>query len=333
MMSDNSFGLKGFEDLEISTQILIRDAMNRGIEVEILDRRHNFLRLKKNGKTEFVKQATKTSKDSYVVFLMMENKSVSRLILQECGLSVPEGQTFSAAEDALGFAESISWEKIVIKPATTNFGIGITIMDGSRTRGTVESAVNRAFSFADTVIIEEFVAGSEYRFLVVDFETVAVCRRIPANICGDGRSTVEELVEHKNRDPRRGKGHITPLEQIQLGQTEMDILKEDYGYHRKSIPMAGEVVFLRRNSNISTGGDSVDVTETASSFYKQIAERSSEAVGARICGVDIIAPDIEEEGRYAILELNFNPVLYIHNYPFQGKNRRVGEKILDLLGF
>jgi len=332
-MSDTGFALKGYEDLEISTQIIIRDALNRGVDIEILDRKSNFIRLGKNGKTEYVKQATKTSKDSYISFLIMENKSVSKLLLQESGLLVPAGRTFFDPDEALRFSQSISGKKIVIKPATTNFGIGIMIMDTDRKTAAVESAITRAFSFAETIIVEDFVAGSEYRFLVVDFETLAVCQRVPANILGDGSKSIEKLVGEKNRDPRRGKGHVTPLEKIQLGETEISVLSDDYGYRWDTVPRKGEAVFLRRNSNISTGGDSIDVTDTTDSFYKQIAEKAAKSVDARICGVDMILSCLDSKGDYAILELNFNPVLYIHNYPYQGKNRHVGEKILDLLGF
>jgi len=333
MMTDTGFALKGYEDLEISTQIIIRDALNRGIDVEIIDRSSNFFRLKKNGKTEYVKQATKTSRDSYITFLIMENKVVSKLVLAENGLRVPAGSVFDDPKEAIRFTMSVTMEKFVIKPATTNFGIGITILKKNQKAAVVESAVNLAFSFSDTIIVEEYVAGNEYRFLVVDFETIAVCRRMPANICGDGGSTIEALVEEKNRDPRRGTGHVTPLEQIQLGETETRVLREDYGYHTDSVPRKGDMVFLRRNSNISTGGDSVDATDDTDSVFKRIAEKASKSVDARICGVDMILPDPKGKGDYAILEVNFNPVLYIHNYPYQGKNRHVGEKILDLLGF
>ena len=206
-------------------------------------------------------------------------------------------------------------------------------MDTLRETAAVASAIAEAFSFAETIIVEDFVPGSEYRFLVVDFETIAVCKRIPANILGDGINTIERLVEKKNRDPRRGSGHVTPLERIQLEETEKNVLFEDYGYRCDTVPWEKEVVYLRRNSNISTGGDSIDVTDRTDSSYKRIAQEAAKVVDARICGVDMILTSFDIKNDYAILELNFNPVLYIHNYPYQGTNRHVGEKILDLLGF
>ena len=328
-----SFVLDEYEVLELSTQLLIRDALNRGLEVDILDRSANFVKISKDGKVEYVKQATKTAKDSYVTFLIMENKWVTKQLLSAKGLRIPEGQIFTDSESALGFCKSAPWKKVVIKPTTTNFGIGITIVELERKADVLVSAIKEAFSFADTVIVEEFVKGDEYRFLVVDLETVAVCQRIAANVLGDGSSTIGDLVEDKNRDLRRGKGHVTPLEKIVLGETELGVLQKDHGYDANSIPAEGEIVYLRRNSNISTGGDSIDVTDSIDPFYKEIARKAAVSVDAKICGVDLIVPKPTQAGPYAILELNFNPVLYIHNYPYQGENRQVGEKILDLLGF
>jgi glutamate--cysteine ligase len=332
-LNNTGFTLKGFEDLEISTQILIRDAMNRSIDVSVLDRKNNFVELKKNGRTELVKQATKTSKDSYVSYLIMENKTVSKRLLAEHNLLVPGGDTFEEPSAALKYCQQAAWDKIVIKPATTNYGLGITMAASETDASVLEHGIAGAFSLADTILVEEFVVGDEYRFLVVDFKTVAICRRIPANLVGDGVSTIEELVAKKNADPRRGQGYITPLEKIQLSKTELSIISDDYGYHEKSVPPKGETVLLRKNSNISTGGDSIDATDDVDPFYNRIAEQAAKLVDASICGVDLILPHPGQEDDYAVLELNFNPVLYIHNYPYEGQNREVGEKILDLLGF
>jgi hypothetical protein len=101
-------------------------------------------------------------------------------------------------------------------------------------------------------------------------------------------------------------------------------------------PQNGETVFLRENSNISTGGDSIDFTDEISEQYKIIAINSAKAVGAKICGADIIIKDIKakpDKNNHSIIELNFNPALHIHDFPYQGLNRHVEKKVLDLLGF
>ncbi|MBM9589233.1 bifunctional glutamate--cysteine ligase GshA/glutathione synthetase GshB [Leptospira sp. 201903075] len=325
----------GFEDLEISTQIIIRDALARGIEVAMVDRKENFLRLKQGNHFEFVKEASKTRLDSLMTYLVMENKIASKLVLDEKEIRVPIGRNYSALEEAMADYEFFLDKKKVIKPVTTNFGLGIGISDPGDKIEKFESFVKIALGLSNSIIIEEFIEGPEYRFLVLGDEVIAVCNRVPANVVGDGKSSIRQLIQKKNDDPRRGEGHKTALEKIQMSEVEAAILK-DQGLNFESIPTSGKQIFLRKNSNISTGGDSLDVTDLVHPEFKSIALSAAKAAGAVICGIDIISSQIESKPdpkTYAILEINFNPVLYIHEFPYSGKPRFVGDKILDLLGF
>jgi glutamate--cysteine ligase len=323
-----------FEGLELSTQVLIREALDRGVRVEILDREDNFIRLQKGGRTEYVKQATRTSADNYIAPLIMENKEVTKLVLREHGINVPAGITTLTEEDALERLHDFDGKDIVIKPKTTNFGKGVGILKKDRTQEEYKNAVKQAFIYDSSVMIEEFIEGREYRFLVIGGEVPAILRRIPANIEGDGKHSIEELVVEKNRNPLRGKGYVTPLEKISLGFIEKEYLAlQGKDFH--TVPRKGETVFLRENSNISTGGDSIDHTDDVAESYKEIAVAAARAVGAKICGADIIIRNIRKEpdaSNYSVIELNFNPALHIHDYPFQGENRLVEKKVLDLLG-
>lgn len=320
--------------LELSTQVLIREALNRGIHVEILDREDNFIRLQKEERTEYVKQATRTSADNYIAPLIMENKEVTKLVLREHGINVPAGITALTEEDALERLRDFDGKDIVIKPKTTNFGKGVGILKKDRTQEEYKNAVKQAFIYDSSVMIEEFIEGREYRFLVIGDEVPAILRRIPANVEGDGKHSIEELVVEKNRNPLRGKGYVTPLEKISLGFIEKEYLAlQGKDFH--TVPRKGETVFLRENSNISTGGDSIDHTDDVLDSYKKIAVAAAKAAGAKICGADVIIRDIQGEpnaSNYSVIELNFNPALHIHDYPFQGKNRLVEKKVLDLLG-
>ncbi|MCP5480566.1 MAG: bifunctional glutamate--cysteine ligase GshA/glutathione synthetase GshB [Spirochaetales bacterium] len=336
MSAPRGFATPGFEDLEISTQLLIADAQARDIAIEVLDRPGHFLRLRKNDRVEYVKQASKTRLDSYVSFLMMEDKWVSKILLREKGLSVPTAEQFHDVETARAAYSRIQDRPTVLKPVFTNFGVGITMFASAFSKTDYNAALDTAFAEGPAVLVEELVSGEEYRFLVLGDQCVAVCNRVPANVIGDGNRTIAQLVTEKNQDPRRGQGHRTPLEKIQLGSVELSYLNTQ-GLNPDSIPDRNKTVYLRKNSNISTGGDSHDVTDLFGDDYREIAVRATKAVGAAICGVDIIVPDPKmpagTSGAYSILELNFNPVLYIHNFPYLGKNRDVGNRLLDLLGF
>jgi glutamate--cysteine ligase len=324
-----------YESLELSTQALIAEAEQRGVSVEILDAHDNFIALRRSGRTEYVKQATRTSADTYISALLMENKQVTKHVLRAAGLVVPDGRHYHAVTDAKADLPFWQGRRIVVKPNSTNFGEGIAILGADARPEAYADAVEEAFTHDASVLVEEFVEGREFRFLVISGRTRAVLHRIPANITGDGHSTIRELVETKNHHPFRGEGYRKPLEKIRLGEVETAFLAAQT-LTPDSVPASGTTVYLRKNSNISTGGDSIDFTDTMPELYRRRAEQATAAVGATICGLDMIIPDIDatgEDARYSILELNFNPALHIHDYPAVGENRHVERYVLDAIGF
>ncbi|OON96723.1 MAG: bifunctional glutamate--cysteine ligase/glutathione synthetase [Epulopiscium sp. Nele67-Bin005] len=328
---NNRFKLKGYEDLELSTQILIKEALKQGISCEIVDRFENFIKLKKDSHVEYIKQATKTGLDSYITYLIMENKVVTKQVLEENNIPVPKGIEFSNIENAN--LEEFLAKACVVKPKSTNFGIGISIFTTPPTYQDLITAIELAFEHDNTVIIEEFINGKEYRFLVIGDEVVGILNRQPANVIGDGKSTIEQLVYEKNKDSLRGKGYKTPLEKIMLDE-HVDLFLKQSNLTTKYIPSENETVYLRENSNISTGGDSIDYTDKIGDEFKMIAVKAALAVGAKICGVDMIIEDYKNPDRgFGIIELNFNPAIHIHSFPYKGEERQIAKKILELMNF
>lgn len=325
------FKLKPYIDMELSTQILLKESIKRGIHFHVLDRKDNFIELTKGLNTQYIKQATKTSKDQYVTVLIMENKSVTKQILKRNDIVVPEGEEFfdiNSAKESLG-----NWigVPLVIKPKSTNFGLGISIFPNGANEEDLIKGLKMAFSEDSTILTEPFIKGKEYRFMVIGDETVAVLHRVPANVTGDGTSTIQQLISKKNLDPLRGKGYKTPLEKIEIDEN-MKLFLQQEGFTIHTVLPEGELQYLRENSNISTGGDSIDVTDQVPEIFKQIAVKASQAVGAKICGVDMMIEDLEDEhSTYAIIELNFNPAIHIHSYPYQGTERNIAIKILELV--
>jgi glutamate--cysteine ligase len=330
---NSRFKLEGYEELELSTQILMKEAIKRGIKVDVLDKSENFISLKKDSKVEYVKQATKTSKDNYVTVLIMENKSVTKKVLLDNNIKVPDGIEVYSMEEAESVAKKYSNLPIVIKPKSTNFGIGISIFKDGANEESIKKAFEIAFKNDNTVLLEEFIQGKEYRFLVIDDKVVGILHRVPANVRGDGMKSITQLVEEKNQDPLRGYHYVTPLEKINLDENAELFLKQqnkDFSY----VPSFNEVVYLRENSNISTGGDSIDYTDDIPEKFKKIAVAAAKAVDARICGVDMMLEDYSDENsNYAIIELNFNPAIHIHCYPYKGVERQIGVEVLKVLGF
>jgi len=330
---DKPYQTYGFEDMEMSTQLLIAESVRRGVQYSVIDRSANFLRLEGNGIREYVKQATKTSLDTYISYLVMENKEVTKIILNDAGFPVPAGRTFTSVDDAMLSFVEFKDKEVVVKPKSTNYGLGIVMFRPLERAEEFQNALEIAFGFDDEVLVEEFLHGQEYRFLVVGDECIAVLKRVGANVVGDGKSTVAELVAAKNEHPWRGTDHLAPLAKIMLGDIECHNLKQA-GYTPESVLASGEQVFLRDNSNISTGGDSIDVTADAHEFYKRQAVAAAHAIGARLCGVDIIIDGDLPNGSapYGFIELNFNPAINMHAFTLEGEGRNATPYVLLQLG-
>lgn len=329
------YALKGYEEMELSTQMLLFDAIQKGINFDILDEQDQFLKLWHKYHVEYVKNGNMTSKDNYVVPLAMANKTVTKKILADAGFPVPTGDEFTSLEQGLAYYPLIKNKQIVVKPKSTNFGLGISIFQEPASLENYQKALEIAFAEDTAVLVEEFIPGTEYRFFILDGHCEAVLLRVAANVVGDGKHTIRELVAQKNANPLRGHDHRSPLEIIALGDIEQLMLAQQ-GYTPDDVLPDGKKVNLRRNSNISTGGDSIDVTETMDSSYQELAAAMATSMGAWACGVDLIIPDetqiaSKENPHCTCIELNFNPSMYMHTYCAEGPGQAITPKILDKL--
>ena len=328
------YSLSAYSNMELSTQAVIEDAIKSGLKVSIIDENDQFIRLESKEHVEYVKNGNMTSKDSYISPLIMENKVVTKKVLAEKGFRVPKGYEVSSIEETLQKFNYIKNKPIVIKPKSTNFWLGITIFkNGTSSLENYTKAIEFALKEDKDILIEEFIEGTEYRFFVIEGKTEAVLLRVPANVTGDGKHTIRELVEMKNANPLRGDAKKTPLKKIELGEIEQLQLSEQ-GLNFESILAENEVAYLRENSNISTGGDSIDMTDEVHESYKKLAVEIAEAMMAKVCGVDLIIPNIKDEcskDNYGVIEANFNPMMMMHIYPHAGESRRLSLNVLRML--
>ena len=330
------YALSAFDNMELSTQALLFDAIQKGLNIEILDERDQFISLQFGDHLEYVKNGNMTSHDSYISPLIMENKVVTKKVLAKAGFNVPQSLEFTDVKSAVKNFPLFENRAVVIKPKSTNFGLGISIFQqGVTNREDFAKAVEIAFREDKEIMVEDYLLGTEYRFFVLGDQTLAVLLRVPANVIGDGVHTVAELVAAKNAHPLRGDGSRTPLKKIALGDIEQLQLKEQ-GLTVDSIPAKDQLVQLRANSNISTGGDSIDMTDEMHASYKEIAVGISKAMGAAVCGVDLIIPDLKKPAEpslrsWGVIEANFNPMMMMHIFPFSGQSRRLTMNVIKML--
>ncbi|PVX49361.1 glutamate--cysteine ligase [Balneicella halophila] len=318
--------LEGYEDFEATTQLIIKELLNRDIEFEVLSTAQNLIVVYHENKEFIIKEGTISDANSLISFWISNDKWLTKLFLKRAGVNVAEGQLIT---DEKSFDNCSIEFPVVVKPKDTDHGIGITtnITD----KESFERAVAKAFQYANQVIVERYFTGREYRFLVVENVVRAVAYRIPANVVGDGEKNIGELIKQKNKN--RGNDYRTPLLKLEVDDEVERVLKSQ-NLNLHSIPDKNTLVSLRNNSNLSTGGDSIDVTDEMSDFYKEIAVKATQASGLKIAGVDIIIQNIDAEPsktNHIVVELNAPAMLSMHSYPYKGKNRQVEKYVLDAI--
>jgi cyanophycin synthetase len=273
--------------------------------------------------------AAETDRTGAIAEWIAKDKQLTRELLLAAGVPVPRGRPVEDEEDAWAAAEEIG-PPVVVKPQHGNQGRGVAV-DLSTCEQAIE-AYRAAREEGSEILVEQFAPGDDYRLLVVGGRLVAASRREPAQVVGDGQTTIAGLVDRVNLDPRRD-GHATPLSLIRLDAIALGVLAEQ-GYAPDSVPPLGQRVLIRRNANLSTGGTATDVTDEV---HPEVAARAIEAaavVGLDVAGIDVLAGSIGiplEDQRGAIVEVNAAPGLRMHVEPTVGRPRPVGEAIVGLL--
>ena len=275
-------------------------------------------------------QAAELDATSAIAESIAQDKELTKKLLATAGVPVPLGREVANSEEAWSAACEIGLP-VVIKPKNGNQGKGVTVNITEREQ--LAAAFATAAEFDDEILVERFLPGNDFRLLVVGNKLVAVARRDPPSVVGDGLRSVRELVEEVNKDPRRGSGHSTSLTKIRFDDIALGCLATQ-DLQADSIPSKGRRVNLRHNANLSTGGSATDVTDDVHPEVAQRAVAAAQMVGLDICGVDMVCDSIlqplEETGG-GVVEVNAAPGLRMHISPSYGKGRPVGEAIISTL--
>src|ERR1700748_2563986 len=311
-----------------STGSIVEEAINRNIPWIRLNNQ-SLVQLG-YGKNQVRFRATMTEKTSSIAVDIASNKDETKRLLQEQAIPVAKGITISSIDGVDDAIRKVGFP-LVFKPLDGNHGRGISI--NIKTKEAAIAAYEHAAKISRRVIVERFVTGYDFRVLVIDNKMVAAALRDPANVVGDGQSTIQQLIDLENTDPRRGYGHENVLTLISVDRDTLDLLDKK-GYTLETVPKKGEKVFVKSTANLSTGGTSVDVTDHVHPQNVFICERISKIIGLDICGIDIMAENLTEpltENGGVVLEVNAAPGFRMHIAPSEGLPRNVAGHVIDML--
>ncbi|NND82437.1 MAG: cyanophycin synthetase [Gammaproteobacteria bacterium] len=285
-----------------------------------------------HGKHQQRIQATITSETKHISVEISCDKEDTHNLLNDLGLPVPQQHMIYSARQAVRAANRIGYP-VVVKPLNANHGRGVAINLTSDDE--VAAAFDEAVKHGSgkSVLVESFLTGFDHRMLVVNNELVAVAKRVPGHVVGDGKSTIAELVDKVNEDPRRGIGHEKVLTRLELDHQAKRLMQEA-GYTEESVLDKDQRFFLRSTANLSTGGTAIDVTDIVHPDNRDMAIRAIKAIGLDIGGVDFLTDDISHSYKEiggGICECNAAPGFRMHVAPSEGESRDVAGKVIDML--
>jgi cyanophycin synthetase len=311
-----------------STQAILDEARKRNIPITRLD--EDSLYMLGYGNKQQLFRATVMGTTNNLAVESAGCKWLTKSLLDKAGIAVPKGMVAGNREELDEALDTIPFP-LVIKPIDGNHGRGITgnIMN----RKTALKAAKQAWKISGKIIVEEYMEGSDYRFLLINYKLIAVAKRKPASVVGNGASTIRELIREVNNDPNRGNGHEKILTKIKIDYQTKSLLKQE-GLDLDDVLPFGKVVNLKRTANLSTGGTSRDVTDLVHPYNVFMAERVARMFQLDVCGIDIMAKDIAlplKDGNGAVIEVNAGPGFRMHTHPSKGKARNVAEPVLEML--
>ncbi len=318
------------KELGPSTASLVQAAENRNIPWLRL----NNYSLIQFGQGKFQEriQATITSKTGHIAVELSCDKEDTHVLLNDLGLPVPQQRMVYSEREAIRAANRIGYP-VVIKPLNANHGRGVSINLTSDDQIQVAFEHAKEHSTGKAILVESFLTGLDHRMLVVNNELVAVAKRVPGHIIGDGQQSVTELIDEVNSDPRRGIGHAKVLTRLELDHQAKRLL-EEAGYDENTILEKDQTFYLRSTANLSTGGTAIDMTDSVHPDNKVMAERAIKALGLDVGGVDFLTDDITKSYKDiggGIVECNAAPGFRMHVAPSEGQPRDVAGKVIDML--
>jgi cyanophycin synthetase len=320
--------LREAERLGPSTGSIVEEAASRGIP---------WIRLNKYslcqlgyGRNQKRIQATVTSQTSSIGVELACDKEDTKYLLQQAEVPVPRGEIVKTQRGLEEVVSELGFP-LVIKPINGNHGRGITT--NIRNKEQALQAFEAAKTVSPSVIVERYITGEDYRILVINYQMVAAAKRTPARIHGDGKSSIRQLIDRVNADPKRGYGHENVLTAIKVDAMTQAIL-DARGYTEDTVLPAGEILNLKDTANLSTGGTATDVTDIVHPDNVFMAERIARIIGLDVCGIDVMTSDITQPLSVtggAILEVNAAPGFRMHLAPTEGLPRNVAGNVIDML--
>lgn len=319
-------------DLFNRSKVILDEGRKRGITFEVLDGPMQCVRASYKSKS-LVFSKIPIRGYSTISCYAPDSKLITKILFQEANIPVPHGYGCSTFQEAKAILAHIGYP-LVVKPM--HGSLSEAVSTNIRTKIGLWRAFHRARRKEEHIIVERYIPGHSFRITVVGGKVAGCVRRDRANVTGDGKSSILQLIQAKNRDPRRGNFR----DPVSLYKIPKDIHVHSTlmksGRTIFSIPPSGNKIWLRTEVEhwLVNGGEPVEETDLMHSDIIEISRKAAKSLTTEVIGLDFIAQDISRSWKDQVcgfIEANAYPYIDMHHYPYLGKPRNVAGRILDLI--
>ena len=325
-------------DIQLRSSCVIEELRKRGVTIQGLRGPFgytNHFRAEINCKVALFESLPAADFASAYDTRLVDDKEKTKLHLQKGNFPIAEGKSFWfwQKKRAIEFGIQELGFPLVVKPRGGSIARHVTT--NIRSKEALQEAIDKAVVYSPAFIVERFIAPAHvYRATVIDFDFVACVKQVPANVVGDGVSTIRALIDKKNSDPGRGETHqkeYTLYTIVENAATTQLLNEKEYNF--LSVPRKNEVVFLQQDNFLKLGGDLVEVTSQVHPCNRALFCKIARFFDIRVVGIDFLTQDISrpyQEQRCAVLELNNVPCIELHHLPSSGQPQNVAAAVADL---
>jgi len=333
----NPSGKMKIKPITLSTKLILQEAEKLGIKWKAIEGTE-IIKLSFKSKNEYFHHQVSPLNSNLAIYCCKQ-KNVTKSLLKKADINVAPGFLINKTDSNEYLKQVFKKLKkpLVIKPQEGSHGDSVTvnINNFSDFEKIIKKTLNQIKEPSLGVLAEEMFVGTEYRITATKNKIIGVANRVPANVIGNGESTIRQLIEIKNSDPKREDNfYNTGLKKIPINEETIWALTEQ-NLKLENIPKKDELIFVRLNSNLSTGGDSIDFTDEIHPSVKKIAIKTINAIpGLEFAGLDFMCKDITKQqtkDSYIVVEINNSPGIFMHDLPFKGKNRHASREFLKLI--
>ena len=308
--------------LQITSQSIRDELESRAIKTDIL---HNssgtIIRFEYEGNVRMTRSSCPDLTSSVAESICADKVTFDKFA-RTLKLPMLPTEEFSTIEAAEKFVEK--YRKVVVKPTLGAHGNGITLAVKNVMELKVAIAQSKKEYPESGVLLQKYVRGDDYRVLVINQTVVAVAKRVPAEIVGDGIHTIEQCIQNENDGAHRSKVYSKTAMHIDEQRAA-----EYLGKEMNTIPAVGQTRQVIGTANIGTGGHAEEALLYTPEYVKASAIRLAKEAGAFVCGVDYMRDKASKE--WFLIEANTSPSFGLHMYPTVGSSTPVDKIFVDNL--